>query len=82
MTYVNIVLGKERKNTACLIDRVRANEDNAGDNLKTADPTATLFKALPGTDRRAAAQAAVDLISQAADGSNLTLDPDLDSFHT
>ena len=65
-----------------LIQRVKANEDALGAGLKTAGPADALVKALSGTDRDAAAQAAADLIGKAADGSNLTLDPDLDSFYT
>ena len=41
-----------------------------------------LLTALDGKDRPVAAQAAADLISKAADASNLTLDPDLDSFYS
>jgi methyl-accepting chemotaxis protein len=62
--------------------RVRANETADSAGLKTARATDSLLKALAGADRVAAAQAASDLIGKAADGSNLTLDPDLDSFYT
>jgi methyl-accepting chemotaxis protein len=65
-----------------LTERIRANESLRGADLGTADATTALLKALAGTDRSAAAQAAADLIAKAADGSNLTLDPDLDSFYT
>jgi methyl-accepting chemotaxis protein len=65
-----------------LAERVKANEKARGTDLKTATATGSLLKALAGTDRGAAAQAAADLIGKAADGSNLTLDPDLDSFYT
>jgi methyl-accepting chemotaxis protein len=65
-----------------LVGRVRANETANGADLKTATATDALLKALAGADRVAAAQAASDLIGKAADGSNLTLDPDLDSFYT
>jgi methyl-accepting chemotaxis protein len=41
-----------------------------------------LLTALDGKDRPVAAQAAADLISKVADASNLTLDPDLDSFYS
>jgi methyl-accepting chemotaxis protein len=64
-----------------LANRVRGNEDGRGAHLETAAATGSLLKALAGTDRSGAAQAAADLISKAADGSNLTLDPDLDSFY-
>jgi methyl-accepting chemotaxis protein len=64
------------------VGRVRANETANGADLKTATATDALLKALAGADRVAAAQAASDLIGKAADGSNLTLDPDLDSFYT
>ena len=67
---------------AGLAERVKANEKARGTDLKTAMATNSLLKALAGTDHRAAAQAAADLIGKAADGSNLTLDPDLDSFYT
>ncbi len=65
-----------------LIERIKANEATLGADLKTADATQALTKALAATDPDAAAQAAADLIGKAADGSNLTLDPDLDSFYT
>jgi len=62
--------------------RIRGNERALGADLKTAAAAEALAKALEGTDRGLAAQAAADLIGKAADGSNLTLDPDLDSFYT
>jgi methyl-accepting chemotaxis protein len=65
-----------------LVERVRANETANGPDLKTATATDALLKALAGADHATAAQAASDLIGKAADGSNLTLDPDLDSFYT
>ncbi len=65
-----------------LAERVKANETANGADLKTATATNALLKALAGADHAAAAQAAADLIGKAADGSNLTLDPDLDSFYT
>ncbi len=65
-----------------LVERVKANETANGADLKTATATDALLKALAGADHAAAAQAASDLIGKAADGSNLTLDPDLDSFYT
>jgi methyl-accepting chemotaxis protein len=68
--------------TAGLGDRIKANEAARGGNLKTATAVDSLLKALSGTDHAVAAQAAADLIGKAADGSNLTLDPDLDSFYT
>jgi methyl-accepting chemotaxis protein len=64
------------------LERIGNNEQARGGDLKTADATQALVKALSGTDRAAAAQAAADLVGKAADGSNLTLDPDLDSFYT
>lgn len=67
---------------AGLIEKIRANEKTRGADLKTAEATDALLKALADIDRGAAAQAAADLIGKAADGSNLTLDPDLDSFYT
>jgi methyl-accepting chemotaxis protein len=67
---------------AALAARIAGNESTHGADLKTADATAALLKVLATTDRAAAAQAAADLIGKAADGSNLTLDPDLDSFYT
>ncbi|HEX3573310.1 MAG TPA: methyl-accepting chemotaxis protein [Rhodopila sp.] len=65
-----------------LSERVNANETTRGGDLKTAAATEALLKALAGDDRGAAARAAADLVGKAADGSNLTLDPDLDSFYT
>jgi methyl-accepting chemotaxis protein len=65
-----------------LVASIESNEQASGLTLNTADAAAALVKALEGTDRDAAAQASADLISKAADGSNLTLDPDLDSFYT
>jgi methyl-accepting chemotaxis protein len=65
-----------------LTERANANEKARGADLKTATATDSLLKALAAADRSAAAQAAADLIGKAADGSNLTLDPDLDSFYT
>jgi len=67
---------------AGLIERIQANETARGADLKTAAAATALLKALAGTDRGEAAQAAADLIGKSADGSNLTLDPDLDSFYT
>ncbi len=67
---------------AGMAERIKANEAALGGDLKTAAATDALLKALAGTDQPAAAQAAADLIGKAADGSNLTLDPDLDSFYT
>ena len=67
---------------AALADRIEINERLHGAGFATADAASSLLKALRGTDRLAASQAAADLISKAADGSNLTLDPDLDSFYT
>jgi methyl-accepting chemotaxis protein len=67
---------------AALVERIRRNETALGAGLKTVTATEALLKALVGTDRGTAVQAAADLISKAADGSNLTLDPDLDSFYT
>jgi methyl-accepting chemotaxis protein len=58
--------------------RIKANQDARGADLKTADATDSLVK----SQAAAATQAAADLIGKAADGSNLTLDPDLDSFYT
>ena len=65
-----------------LIGRVKANETARGADLKTSAAASVLVKALAAADRSAAAQAAAELIGKAADGSNLTLDPDLDSFYT
>ncbi|WP_419728474.1 methyl-accepting chemotaxis protein [Lichenicola sp.] len=65
-----------------LAPQASANETARGAGLGTAASTAALLKALAGTDRGAAVQAAADLIGKAADGSNLTLDPDLDSFYS
>jgi methyl-accepting chemotaxis protein len=67
---------------AGLAGRIKTNEQELGTDLKTADATAALLKTLASGNRAAAAQAAADLIGKAADGSNLTLDPDLDSFYT
>ena len=75
----NVVRGADMDGLA---GRIKANEAARGADLKTADATETLLKALVGIDRGAAAQAAADLVSKAADGSNLTLDPDLDSYYT
>ena len=65
---------------AALMEPIKANETAHGTGLKTAGSVDALLQALAGRDRGAAAQAAADLIGKAADGSNLTLDPDLDSF--
>ncbi|MGI3776958.1 MAG: methyl-accepting chemotaxis protein [Janthinobacterium lividum] len=67
---------------AALAASITANERARGAVLKTARPADLLLTALAGTDRGAATQAAADLIGKAADSSNLTLDPDLDSFYT
>jgi len=61
---------------------LKAIEAALGADLKTAQAAATLGQALAGSDRLAATQEAADLIGKAADGSNLTLDPDLDSYYT
>ena len=65
-----------------LAARVAANEAARGDGMATADPVQALLAALAGGGRTASAQATADLIGRAADGSNLTLDPDLDSYYT
>ncbi len=65
-----------------LIERVKANQQDRGADLKTAGATTFLIKTLTGNNRPGSAQAAADLIGKAADGSNLTLDPNLDSFYT
>ncbi len=85
--YIAVVRGVQDAvvrggNMAGLVEQIRANETALGGDLKTATATGALLKALAGTDRGAAAQAAADLIGKSADGSNLTLDPDLDSFYT
>jgi methyl-accepting chemotaxis protein len=67
---------------SALAERVKSNEQARGSDLKTSTATDRLLKVLAGGDRADAAQAAADLIGKAADGSNLTLDPDLDSFYT
>ena len=67
---------------AVLAGQVRANEKARGTGFKTVGPTDTLLNLLAGNDREAAEAAAGDLIGKAADGSNLTLDPDLDSFYS
>ncbi len=67
---------------ADLVERTRANDKALGADLKTAAYTEILASALAGSDRDGAAQAAANLIGKAADGSNLTLDPDLDSYYT
>ncbi len=67
---------------ADMVERTRDNEKALGAYLKTAAHTEILASALAGPDRGVAVQAAADLIGKAADGSNLTLDPDLDSFYT
>ena len=67
---------------AALIETTRANDKALGSDLKTAAYSEILASALAGSDRDAAARAAADLIGKAADGSNLTLDPDLDSYYT
>ena len=69
-------------NMAGLAGQVEAEERAHGGDLGTGAATAALLKALGGTDRSVAAQAAADAIGKAADGSNLTLDPDLDSFYS
>jgi methyl-accepting chemotaxis protein len=72
---------------ASLAADIRAVQASLGGALKTADASDALMKALAGPEsardgRAAAVQAAADLAGKAADGSNLTLDPDLDSFYT
>jgi len=66
---------------ASLVAQIEANQQARGSGLNTAAAVSALLEALKATDRNTAAQAAADLISKAADGSNLTLDPDLDSFY-
>ena len=70
------------KDMAALSAPIAATQREAGAALNTSDAVAVLLQALSGTDRGAAAQAAADCIGKAADASNLTLDPDLDSFYT
>ena len=67
---------------AGLAARIKANETARGADLKTTAAAVALLQALAGTGRDEAARAAADLIGKSADGSNLTLDPDLDSFYT
>jgi signal transduction histidine kinase/CheY-like chemotaxis protein/HPt (histidine-containing phosphotransfer) domain-containing protein len=67
---------------ASLRQLVTANEQERGANFGTADAANVLVMALASTDRDRAAGAAADLIGKAGDGSNLTLDPDLDSYYT
>jgi methyl-accepting chemotaxis protein len=67
---------------AALVERIRANERAYGADLKTAEAAEALVRALGGTDRVVAAQSAANLIGKSADGSNLPLDPDLDSYYT
>eukprot|EP01037_Dinobryon_pediforme_P005815 gene5815-5878_t len=64
-----------------LAGRIQSNDTQLGAGLKTAEPAGSLVKALKAGDRPTSLQAAADLIGKAADGSNLTLDPDLDSFY-
>ena len=68
--------------TVTLIDRVTANEASAGVDLNTKEAADALRKALASGNVLEASQVAADLIGKAADGSNLTLDPELDSFYT
>nr|WP_321986711.1 methyl-accepting chemotaxis protein [uncultured Lichenicoccus sp.] len=66
--------------------RIESIETRLGGDLKTRASVDALLKALAApagpASRAASVQAAADLIGKAADGSNLTLDPDLDSFYT
>ena len=62
--------------------QVSTAQQTLGGELKTADSAQALLGALQHSDPVATTQAAADLIGKAADGSNLTLDPDLDSFYT
>ena len=65
-----------------LARQVETNGNAHDAEFGTAASTTAFLKALAGADRGAAVQAAADLIGKAADGSNLTLDTDLDSFYS
>ena len=61
--YVAVVRGVQDAvvrgdDMAALAERIRSNEQSHGADLKTADAAGALQKALTGTDRAAAAQAA------------------------
>ncbi len=67
---------------AGFVERIAINEQARGAGLDTAASADVLVKALMGSDRGAAVQAAAGLVGKAADGSNLTLDPYLDTYYT
>ncbi|MGO8916011.1 MAG: methyl-accepting chemotaxis protein [Stellaceae bacterium] len=66
-----------------LADKVAAAEKGFGAAMETAGPADAAVKALRANDpdRKEPRAAVRDLMSKIADGSNLTLDPDLDSFY-
>jgi methyl-accepting chemotaxis protein len=67
-----------------LADRIAAAEREFGQDLGTADQAKAVTAALTAAAdpaRQQARAALSDLIGKVADGSNLTLDPDLDSFY-
>ncbi len=63
------------------VERIRTAERTHGAPLGVTPSVQVLLTALAGADHPTAAQAAADLIGKIADGSNLTLDPDLDTFY-
>jgi methyl-accepting chemotaxis protein len=80
----SLVRGETKLPDVRLADQVAAAEHEFGIDMGTAAATQAVIAALksPADDLRQQSRAAVrDLISKVADGSNLTLDPDLDSYY-
>ncbi len=78
------VLHGEALPSPALADRVAAAETEFGADMGTADAARAAVSALKGPagpTRQEARGALHDLIGLVADGSNLTLDPDLDSYY-
>jgi methyl-accepting chemotaxis protein len=83
-TQQRIVAGEAGGGASAAADAVADAERRYGPDMATAQPAARAVTALRKTEAAPAPEASsalVDLIGKVADGSNLTLDPDLDSFY-
>ncbi len=66
---------------AVALDSARASEKSRDETLKSTDAVGAFVASLKSGDAAAIAAAGQSAISKVADGSNLTLDPDLDSYY-
>jgi methyl-accepting chemotaxis protein len=79
------LVGSQAVSGSALAGKVGAAQQAFGADMSTVEAADAAVKALTGTaddpGRERARSALRDLIGKVADGSNLTLDPDLDSFY-